>query len=128
MTQFMGPDFRKMVMNGFICSYETPSPVMRISFDVYIGSGSFQSWTDISPEAEVIDFKGRRVIVDHDVEGQYDAFRSWIMEIPGAPNNVLVLDYKQMPGIARVGFISGDQAKADRAMAALGEIYRKASE
>ncbi|MGI8309819.1 hypothetical protein [Saccharopolyspora hattusasensis] len=128
MAQFMSADFRKILLNGFICSYETPSPDMQITFDVYVGSGSFDSWTDISPEAEVTDFNGRRLIVDHHVEGEYDAFRSWIMEIPDAPNKVLVLDYKQMPGIAHTGLIPGDQAKADRAIAALGEIYRKASE
>ncbi|MCI2424244.1 hypothetical protein MOQ72_43315 [Saccharopolyspora sp. K220] len=126
--QFMGPDFRRVVINGFICSYESPNPDMRISFDVYVGSGTFESWTDISPEAEVVDFHGRRVIVDHDVEEPYSAFRSWIMEIPGGGNNVLVLDYKGMAGIGDLGSIPADQAKADQAMTALGEIYRKVSE
>ncbi|MDA3630789.1 hypothetical protein OU415_35555 [Saccharopolyspora sp. WRP15-2] len=127
-ARFMGPDFRRVVLNGFTCSYESPDQDMQILFDVYIGTGSFESWTDISPEAEVVDFHGRRVIVDHGVDEPMSAFRSWIMEIPGAPNNVLVMDYKGMAGIGDIGSIPADKAKADQAMAELGEIYRKATE
>ncbi|RKT83724.1 hypothetical protein SAMN05421805_12010 [Saccharopolyspora antimicrobica] len=127
-ARYMGADFRRVVINGFTCSYESPERDMQILFDVYIGSGTFESWTDISPEAEVVDFNGRRVIVDHGVEDPKSAFRSWIMEIPGAPNEVLVMDYKGMAGIGDVDMIPADADKADRAMAELGEIYRKATE
>ena len=130
--QFFGPGFRRAVVNGFVCSHESADPEDMVSIDVYVGNhsggGGFEDWIDNSEQPEVIDFHGRRVLVDHGVGDSSSAFRSWIMEIPGS-DRVIVLDYRDFPGFdANFELVPADREKADRAVEAFAEVYRKASE
>lgn len=128
-ARLLGPDFYRVVINGFICTIEGfDAEHSGGSFSVNIGDnagqGRFEDWADTTSESEIIDFEGRRVIVDRsDTDSEYFSQRSWIMELPGRGDQVLVLDYSFFPPLDATE--ADNAARAEETMRSFAHVYRE---